>query len=508
MNALRGAIERSRQPSASSSYAGAQVNRLTDDWIWAPIKSADQEIRWDHRRLVGRARELARNDPYAHRFLRLLRHNVVGPHGIRMQARVARASGDMDTAINDRIEEEWRAWSRPQNCTADGRQSLRDVCGSVMEAVARDGEALVQPLRGWDNRWGYALRVLDPDLLDVDFNRFPSDRENEIRMGVEINRWGRPVAYHLFDRHPYDGGRRDRTRVPASDLWHLYLVERPGQSRGVTWLAPSMIRSKWLAGYSEAEIIAARTAACKQGFYTQDPATEPDPMADGDEEDVIPSEAEPGRFDILPPGVDITPWDPQHPNSAFDAFERSILRGIAMGWDVAYSSLSGDLSDVNFSSIRAGIVQERDVYQWLQQWLVEHLLDLTYDDWFLHALTAGALELPARNMARWKQRVWQPRGWQWVNPAQEVKAHREEVDAGLNSLTSIAASQGRDIEEVFRERKNEIRLAEKYGVPLGGAAKAPPPGPARREEDDEDDSDEAAAVLVGSPNGNGHRWRE
>lgn len=485
-NPFLAAIER-HQVRAESSYSGAQRNRLTTDWVRSWIRSADQEIRWDHRSLVGRSRELFRNDPYAKRYARLLRNNVVGPHGVMMQARVKKANGDFDTTINDQIESEWEEWSLPGNCTTDGRLGLRGLCGGVLEGLARDGEVLVQPMRGWKNRWGYAIRLIDPDLLDVEYNREERGTDNEVRMGVELDPWGRAVAYHMLQRHPSDGGRRaKRKRVMAADLWHLYVVERPGQTRGVPWIAPSMVRMKWLGDYEQGELLAAKAASHKMGFFTQKAELEEDPTTfreddeDGEEQTLI-SESEPMRFDLLPEGVEFTAYDPTHPTTAFSDFEKSILRGISMGMDASYASLSGDLSDVNFTSSRTGLKQEQDAYKWLQQDLIDQFLRPLYLDWFTHAMTSGALDLPARNMARWRVHGWLPRGWEYVQPREQTESDLAAVDRGLNSLTRIAAAQGRDLEEIFAERARENQMAKRYGIDISGAKvlPVPPPEPGR-----------------------------
>ena len=484
-NPFLAVIERHRVDA--NAYSGAQSTRLTTDWVRSWVRSADKEIRWDHRSLVGRSRELCRNDPYAKRYLRLLRNNVVGPHGVMMQARVKKANGDFDTTINDMIEAEWKEWSLPANCTVDGRLGLRGVCAAYMEGMARDGEVIIQPMRGWANRWGYALRIIDPDLLDLDYNHEATGSENEVRMGVEIDRWGRAVAYHMLPKHPSDGGRTGkRERISAKDLWHHYVVERPGQTRGVPWLAPAMIRMKWLGDYEESELIASKLASHKGGFYTQSADLEEDPTAyrggsdddDDDEEETLASESEPGRFDLLPEGVEFTAYDPKHPTDAFPDFEKAILRGISMGMDASYASLSGDLSDVNFTSARTGLKQEQDAYKWLQQDTIDQFLRPLYLDWFTHAVTAGALALPARNFPRWRQHAWLPRGWEYVQPREQTESDLAQVDRGLTSLTRIAAAQGRDLEEIFAERAREDAMARRYGIDISGAASRPAPAPA------------------------------
>lgn len=454
-----------RTSGRMASYSGAYHSRLTEDWILASLRSADEDLKGGFATLRARARDLARNDPYAKRFLGMVAENVVGHRGIRLQAQVKRPNGAPDTVINGRIEAAWRRWGKPETASVDGRLSWVDIQALAIQGVIRDGEALVRGVPQPDNPFGFALQLLDPDQLDHEFNRPAGNGQAEIRMGVEIDAWGRPVAYWLWNGHPSDANRQNRVRerVPAEQIRHLYLTERPGQTRGVTAFAPVLMGMRMRGGYQEAELVAARTAAAKMGFFLQSPDAVPDPYQSSDG-DVLPMEAEPGRIDTLPPGVTFQAWDPQHPNTSFRDFNKAILQSIATGLGVSYNALANDLEGVNYSSIRAGLLAERDVWRRLQQWLAEQLHDWVYPQWLRWALTTGALELPSRNTSRWLDVVWMPRGWAWVDPLKDIQASAFAVGMRVDSLTRIAAEQGRDVEEVFAEIRRELDLMEAYGI--------------------------------------------
>src|SRR5262245_59428911 len=115
-------------------YEGAQINRLTGDWI-SVLLSADQEIKGSIRLLRARARDLGRNNPIAKCYLNLLAANVVGDAGIRYQSKVRNNSGDLNESLNTKIETAWREWSKVGNCTADGQLSLRGVQDLAIRTV-------------------------------------------------------------------------------------------------------------------------------------------------------------------------------------------------------------------------------------------------------------------------------------------------------------------------------------------------------------------------------------
>ncbi len=487
----------------ATAYGGASANRLTADWIMAATRSPDQEVRGDLIALKNRARDLARNNPHAHRFRRVLSSNVVGPHGIRLQSKAKGPDGTPDRETNRAIEAAWRKWGMKGNCTADGRLSFAEVQRLYLETWAVDGEALLRLLPGFDNEFGFAVQLLDTDQLDSEYSRAPGEGTNEIRMGVEIDRWGRPVAYHLWDGHPTEYGRRNtkRIRVPAEQIVHDFTADRAGQTRGVTMFAPVLFRAKMLDGYEEAVVVAARTGATNMGFFVPDPEMH---QVDVDGEEEIPFEAEPGTFKRLPAGMTFEAYNPTQPTTSFSEFDKAMLRSISSGLDVGYTSLAGDLSDVNYSSIRQGKLDERDVFRVFQTSLAGGLLERVFGEWSTWAVTSGQIPITALKSPSWRDHLWQSRGWDWVDPLKDIVAADTSVALGVNSRTRICAERGMDFEDVLEELAEERRLAERYGVPLGTTAKTK----ASDALNTNDPEDKEAAALFGlietRMNGNGH----
>lgn len=501
---------RGSEPRATA-FSGGASSRLTNDWIFAATRSPDQEIRGDIRVLKNRARDLSRNNPHARRFRRLLSHNVVGPHGVRLQAKVKDARGESDRETNRKIEAAFKEWSRKGICTADGRLSFAQVQRLYVETMAVDGEALIRLLPGFRNDFGFAVQVLDTDQLDAEFNRAAGSGKNEIRMGVEIDGWGRPVAYHLWDGHPTETGRREgaRRRIPAEQIIHDFIGDRPGQTRGVTSYAPILFRAKMLDGYEEAAVVGARAGATNMGFFV--PNAQDPPQIDPNDPGEIPFEAEPGAFKKLPLGYSFEEYNPNQPTASFSEFDKAMLRSLAAGLDVGYCSLTGDLSDVNYSSIRQGKIDERDVFRVLQTGIIESLMERVYAEWLKWAITMGALVLPSRNAARYSAHSWQARGWDWVDPLKDIMAADASVALGVNSRTRICAERGLDFEDVLIELADEQRLAESHGVTLGTVKQVHAAALIGASKDDGDGDNEAGAhwlnridaQLNGNGNGNG-----
>jgi len=462
-------FRRKEQPPKRRSYAGINTGRLFADFN-TMTRSSDSELKPALRVLRNRCRELARNDEYVRRYLSLLKTNVIGPHGVNVQAKARNADGSLDGPGNKIVENAWRSWGQRGNCTVDGRLSWVDAQRLFVESLARDGEVLVRFADGYKNRDRFAIEFVEADLLDEELN-IKTSNGNRVRMGVEVDDFGKSVAYHLLAEHPGDqefsnSYSRKHVRVPAEQMLHVFLPERAHQTRGAPMLATAITSLKMLHGYREAELVAARVAASKMGFITS-------PDGDGYTGDDIEDthapvmSAEPGSFEQLPRGMDIKLFDPTHPTSAFSDFHKAVLRGIASGLGVSYASLASDLENVNYSSIRQGALEARDFYRTLQQFAIEHFVEPVFQRWLAASMTSGDLPLPMVKFEKFAENmVFRPRGFSWVDPLKEINANIVGLQNGVLSLQDVAAHYGRDVEEVFEAVERERELAESHGISL------------------------------------------
>lgn len=440
-------------------FTGAAGGRLFGSWNPQNL-SADAEIRSGLTQLRARSRYLGRNDPYVKKFFRMTRTNVVGARGIRFQSMVE------DESIKAMIENEFKEWSKKGNCDVTGKYSFRDIQNMSIVGLARDGEVVFRKVRGFENQHSFALQMLEPDHLDETYSDLYQG--NSVKMGVELDQWSRPIGYHILNHHPGDTifrtVERKRVRFPSDEILHLYLPDRISQTRGVPWTHAVLRRMPMLDGYEEAELVAARIAAAKGGFYTTPHGQEYTGQSVDDNQPIV--EVEAGVFETLPAGWSFQPFDPQHPTSAFDSFVRCILMSVASGLDVSYPYLANDLANVNFSSIRAGVIDERDVWRDLQSFMIEHLLAPIFNEWLAMLILSGRQALNMVDFKSLSASSWRPRGWQWVDPEKDLKSKQRGINMGVDSAGSVAAEQGKDIEEVYQELQKEKGLREKYGIEI------------------------------------------
>lgn len=481
LSPIRRVVTRRRRSARGKRafYEAAKVDRLTNSWT-KQIASADAEICNELSTIRARMRDLSRNNDYAARFLNLSKQNIVGADGIQLQAKpiIQRFNGgggkpgDIDKPAKEIIETAWGRFCKLGNCTVCGTMSMRDADNMTIETTARDGEYLIRMVRGFDNEFGFALQLIEADFLDETLNmNLPNG--NFIRMGVEFDRWRRPVAYHILSKHPGDilyssteiTQRTKHIRIPANEIIHPYIKKRANQTRGVSWMVTPAYRLNMVGGYEEAELVAARVAAAKMGFFksADGEGYEGEDTTDEDEHEPI-MEAEPGTFDKLPTGMDFVKWDPDHPSTAFEAFVLATLRGVASGFNVSYTALTGDLRSVSYSSIRQGALDERDGWRCGQGWLVEHVKQVVYENWLEMAMLTGAVNLPPRKIEKFKNVAWRARGWEWVDPLKEVTANKLAVASGQKSPQMIAAAQGKTLREVLEEIAEARDIAESLNL--------------------------------------------
>lgn len=473
------------------SFAAAMYGRLVSNWI-TQSTSMDAEIKTSLRAMRDRSRQLGRDNDYVKGFFREFQNNIIG-QGIPFQAQVKKVRGiKLDSDINNQIEEKWAEWTNKNTCHTAGTLFYQDIERMLARAVAESGEIFIrmirQPFGG--SKIPFALEIIESDQLD-DLELTRADNGNEVRMGVEVDIWQRPIAYHFRTRHPGDypfgGSNRpsDRIRIPAEEIIHLGMKDRPNQTRSIPILHAAIMRLHQVGGYEEAEVIAARATASLMGFIesVDGEAMVDDTVGDNKTSERV-TDFQPGVFKYLAPGEKVTIPDTHRPSGQFEPFMRIMLRAVAAGVGVSYATISRDYSQSNFSSSRMDMLMERDNWRILQQWFIRNFHQVVYENWLDMAVLSGQLSLPNYEVspARYKNVKWMPRGWAWIDPVKEVTASKEAILGGLSSLTNELAQQGEDIEEVFAQRAREIELAKTHNLILdtdfaNDLKKAPTAGP-------------------------------
>lgn len=494
-NELAAAIDRARNPQPANAdaasarrrllranavaarmfMASADTGRLTGDWSTNPVP-VDWIVSRYQRTLVARSREQAMNNDVMKAFLRLQRLNIVGPQGIRLHSQAVTASGKPDKRARWAVENWWSRWSERDNCDVTGSLSWRNMLALQVETTARDGECFFREITGPEaGGMGFALQVIDPQRCPVDYDRDDGKDGNFVKQGIEFTRYGRAVAYYFTDdtvdraeSSYYHGGKR-LIRVPASEVIHFFIKEFPGQKRGLPWASTGLFRAKQKSAMEDAAVVNARVGASKMGFIEFEQGFGPE--FDEDEDDLT-IDAEAGAFPILPSGAKLNKFDPMYPTGELVPFVKLMDREFAAGAGVSYHSLSGDLTDVNFSSIRHGTLDERESYKERQELFAEGICERVKNDALAYALLAGHVvgengkPLPATKLQQLRPVLWQGRRWSWIDPTADVQAAQGWKNGLFESPSQLIREEGQDPEKVWAQIGEDIKAMEAAGIPM------------------------------------------
>ena len=435
-----------------------------------------------HSDLRSKSRDLVRRNAWAQAGIEAFVANAVGT-GIKPQSLAA------DDGFKAEVQALWRDWT--EEADAAGQTDFYGLQALACRAMLEGGECLVRlrPRRPDDGlSVPLQIQLLEAEHLPVDLNTElpPSAGSagstvpgNAVRCGIEFDALGRRVAYHLYRSHPEDGrlapmsgqGGLETVRVDAREVIHLYRVLRPGQIRGEPWLSRALVKLNELDQYDDAELVRKKTAAMFAGFVTRQ-SPEDNLMGEGgpDGDGIALAGLEPGTLQLLEPGEDIKFSEPADVGGSYSEFLRTQFRAVAAALGITYEQLTGDLTGVNYSSIRAGLLEFRRRCEMVQHGVLVHqLCRPVWATWMKQAVLAGALEAPgfARGGAarrRHLQAKWIPQGWQWVDPEKEFKAMLLAIRAGLMSRSEAISANGYDAEDVDREIAADNARADALGL--------------------------------------------
>jgi lambda family phage portal protein len=177
------------------------------------------------------------------------------------------------------------------------------------------------------------------------------------------------------------------------------------------------------------------------------------------------------------------------------------MRQVATALGMSYNALGNDLEGVNYSSMRSGLLVEREYWRMIQDWWLARLLKPVYAEWMRMALLSGELVLDSRDPRKFIAVKFSARGWPWVDPLKDMQAGVMGVQNGLASRTQLLAETGQDYEEILNELAEEKRMADLAGVSVDG----PEAAAAAAANDAEDDGSDGGTNRLKDVISNGGR---
>lgn len=459
----RAAAREMMERVARQSYDGARTGRRTDGWTTGGT-SANTEVLGALPRLMARSRDLCRNDVHLISAKRTVREYAVGT-GIELQLE------------DERWQALWDAWVKQAD--ADGLLSFHGIQGLAAATIFESGSVLLRRrMRRAEDGLAVPLQiqVMEPDHLDT-MRDNARDNGGWIQGGVEFNAIGQRVGYWLHPVHPGETGsafvRRGATAesrfVPAADIVHAFFVDRAGQISGVPWPSGVIIKARDLSDYEDAELYRKKIEACNVGAVTQaggimgnplGPRPGGAPAGAGQNGTPRPEQFEPGTFTYFGPGESVTFNDPKG-NTAYGPYVRTQKEAIGAGVGVPYAKLTGDLTQANYSSLKAGgnqFEQSMDCFRW--QTIIPRVCE-TVLQWFFEAAELGRVAPGKR-----PEYEWQAPPYPEVDPFKESSARVQDMRAGVRSPQEVLRSRGVDPRRQVQQIAEWNALLDAAGVVL------------------------------------------
>lgn len=518
------------------------VGGAFQDWIMS-FSSEDADLKNNQALLRERSRSLFKEDCYFRKYKEELFANVFGEEGIRLRMKVKEESDRVVYAADEKafleaeaqrkdrlrdfvlrkaamtgasmrmgsivlrptynrakatvmagavdlyacrlIEEGYREWHRAEFCTMAGNLTYNQVRQIRLLSCARDGDFFLRMVEVDPsvNKFGFSLQLINAEWCDHNLNVSQLANGNSIRMGVELNQWGKRVAYHFIKRSPSDweystpgtighqAGQHER--VEAREIIHYARLEYADSTRGAPWSASVIPKSRQLDKFEEAEVTAARTAACQMGFLEstilpEGGIDEPPNPCEKPTQELIP-----GGTVGLPHGVTFKAFNPSHPTQNFDAFRRGMLRSWCAGLPGAdYNVIANDLENINFSAGRLGRLDTNEMWKLLQRFDIDVAERPIFERWLERALAVGAIKLPLAKFKKYNCPHFSGRRWAGVDPIKETQAAVLAIQNRLMSYSRWYDDQGWDLEEEWETIAQEEMMAEEFGIKLPGQLEA------------------------------------
>lgn len=425
--------------------------------------SGNVEVQRSAGELRAMARHLDQNHDLARGVCNVMVRNIVGADGIAVEPRPKLPDGTVDAALARQLQDLWLEWTQRPEVTRTWNWAA--ACRLVCRSWLRDGEVFTQLLSGRVRHLKHAstvpfsVELLEADRVPLDYDR-PRER---IYQGVQTNAWGRKLAYWLYTQHPGETGGAlgalypEIKRVSADVILHPYMTDRISQMRGVSLFASVITRLFDVKDYEESERVASKVAASMAGYIKKGQGEDYMAMREGgDAPEPRNMMMRPGMiFDDLLPGEDIGSIEANRPSDKVSDFRAAMLKAVASGSDVGYSSFSRDY-DGTYSAQRQELVEQWSAYAVLRNQFIGQYAAPTWQQFVYAAAASGKIDVP-RGMALNGLTAAEFRGpaMPWIDPIKEAKAQQALRESGFKSTQQIIRERGGTPSDVWRQIAEE-----------------------------------------------------
>lgn len=453
--------------SASAYESASQTRRAAE---WRPPSGTANNIMLGALPIIrDRSRAAVRNDGYAKVAIEKQVTNIIGT-GITPLSMVK------DEALREAIHTAWAQWT--DECDADGQCDFYGLQALATRSALEGGDSFtrMRPRLANDGLTvPLQLQVLEAEFCPTSFSQAVANG-NTARAGIELDALGRRAAYYLYASRPEldDINYGDLRRVPGDAIAHLYEMLRPGQLRGVPQLATALVHLLELDKFDDAVLYRQQLANMFLAFVRTPAQTNEtadiDPVTGVARDTNSPETLQfrPGILQYLDPGEEIEFSEPPDAGDAYPHFMRQQLVGISAASGVPYEVLTGDMRGVNDRTIRVVLNEfRRRVMAFQHQVIAFKWCRPIWRAWMDRAFLSDALPLPADyaiNPEPYQRVLWQPQGWPYIHPVQDIEAEEKAMRIGVKSRSQVVSERGDSAAVIDAQQAADNARADALGL--------------------------------------------
>ena len=397
----------------------------------APIDGNIRAIRYQ-------ARNIATSSPLINGYFDTLDKEIFGDNGIVLDLHT------QDSKLNREVEAKWKAWrGNIPYCALD----FWDVESLSLLYLKRDGECFIYMN---ETKEGLSLKVIDPDNVDESVD----NPARNIHKGIAFDEQDMPVAYFITDSNG------QTQKISAAHILHFFRRFSVSQSRGISSLSSVIYPNFQKDKFKSAELKRARLQSEITGFFIPN-EREVIPSFDSDEEEQsqeITQVAEVGKMTYI--NDDIKPYFTESHNAPnIEFFIKQTDKEIAKALGISYSTLTGDLNEVNYSSIRHGSSEQRRQFRGLQNFIIRNLHNKVFEAWLKNEIKRGNIAFKEYRTIL-DNYAFKPQGWEYIDPYKETNANRIALESGQKTLSEILREKGKELDSHIQELQKENEVYE------------------------------------------------
>lgn len=452
------------------SHAGASYTKKNLKGFTVESGSPAEDINANNYTLRQRSRMLYMSAPIAAAALKRQRTNIIGA-GLRLKSTIDREvlglTQEQAEEWQRRTQAEFALWAqRKQACDATGVNNFYGMQQLVALAYPMSGDVFALIKRAEISKlMPYSLRL---HILEADRVRTPDTAQantvsnnplltnlttaklkngNYIYDGVEVDKNGAVVAYHIANTYPREFGTETTkfARVEAygketglPNILHIMDTERPEQYRGVPYLAQVIEPMLQMRRYTEAEITAAIVQSFFTAFITSEKEAE-DVLGNEVGGDGVPEasrdpneyEMGAGTINLLEPGEGVSFASPTHPQTGFDAFMRSMCEQVGACLEIPADLLLMAFNS-SYSASRAALLEAWKGFRMRREWIADDFCKPVYEIWLTEAVARGRISAPGFLTDPIIRQAYL--GSEWIGPSQGQLDPTKEVAASVTAI--------------------------------------------------------------------------